>query len=276
MNIIEVFPIYDELEFLNIRSRTRAEVPYNYEFMPAILECSHQGQNINFDIEEIYKTTSLDHSVNFLRQSRYDAELAFESCSDVFAEKGFLENWAYELGQRKVIYGQLLQKFFGSQFPDILILSDADEVLFSSDFENIIKTKEQMYRCAMEWFIADPIFRYSNRWPGSLVLVGRSEIMRFLSDELSPIHYHLCRSLDFCKINAGKHLTYFGSRKNFKEKCKRIAEAKAKRVRLASKVGDLLLMCGLDPMLRFGLEVNKVSPDPQLSYLCRPEWKKLF
>ena len=276
MKIIEVFPIYNEVEFLRLRLAVKRNSYFNYNFIPALLDCDHQGNPLNFDLMSSYEELFESNEIQFLYQTKADVQTAYAVSRRHYAKCGFFDNWTYELGQRKIIFNQLLEKFEVEGCPDILVLSDADEILFEGDFSKIICSKEQYYRCAMDWYIADPTFMYQKKWPGSLILVGKSNILKFLVDELSPMNYHLTRQDQFCLIDAGKHLTYFGGKKDFRRKCQRIAEASAKRVRLASLIGPLLLKLGVDPMLRTGLTIKKVQAVPELEHLCSDEWGTLF
>jgi len=276
MKIIEVFPAYNEIEFLKIRSDLKLIDNLEYDFIVSILDCTHTGSNINFDIKNNFEDLFGNHFLHFLHQSKKEVEEEFNNNKEIYNEFGFSKNWMYEIGQRLVFYAQLEKKFDQEGYPDILILSDADELLSENDLINIQKVPNNIFRLAMSWYICDPIFKYHQKWPGAFVLKGSDAIKIFLKSKDSPMRYHRTRTLDFCKLNGGMHLTYFGEPYEFRQKCKRIAESSAKRVKLASVFGPTLLKLGIDPFLRSDLKISRCSPPKQISFLCKNSWRRLI
>ena len=111
MKIIEVFPAYNEIEFLKIRSDLKLIDNLEYNFIVSILDCTHTGSNINFDIKKNFENLFGNHSLHFLHQSKKEVEEEFTNNKETYNEFGFSKNWMYEIGQRLVFYAQLEKKF---------------------------------------------------------------------------------------------------------------------------------------------------------------------
>ena len=258
MKIIEVSPIYNEIGFVNYRLKKIKSSNFDYSFMPAILDCKHNGQKRDFDIKKSIKERFNKSEIKILEQSGIEAKLIFEKNWSYFESQGFNIDFTYDMGQRAVFYKQLFNLFNKNSYPDILILSDVDELLSNIEITKIIEAKEQIFRCAMDWLYCDPIFKYNILWPGSLVIKGKSRIKNFLNDPHSVAKYHKSRQLDMCKVTGGTHMSYLGSPKDLIKKCKRMAERNAKRVFVARTVGPILLKLGIDPMVRKGFKIQRI------------------
>ena len=265
MKIHEHFMFGGEFALLNFRSNLYFN-DINYSSSLSYLNKTHAGNPLRWDIHQLkafhfIKTFEIDSNVAKLYYNQY-----------LHLYRDYNLDWVYEIGQRLVSYELLKIYFNDTGYPDILLISDCDEIPLDLSIESLNRIDIDYFRLGMDWRIGDPRYKYEKLWPGTFVIKGAKKIRDMLSDPILPLLIHKTRNYESIKYICGFHLTYFGSYKEFKEKCKSIAERNGKRVILSSIIGPWLLKKQIDPMLRFNLKISKVNSDPRFKILEHCDW----
>lgn len=265
LKVHEHFMFGGEFELLKFRS----EISYKnfiYEGSFSYLDKTHSGENLQWDETKL-------HDYNNFKKFRIESDSAldyYDKNSHIYID--YNKDWKLEIGQRLNSYTVLHKYFEYNGYPNILLISDCDEISIEIDAEKIYNINDNYFRMGMDWRIGDPRFKYSSLWPGTMIIKGENNIKNFLTNVNSPLLVHKTRTLERIQYINGYHFTYFGSKKEFKEKCKRIAERNAKRVFLSSIIGPWLLQNNIDPMLRFKLKVKKIKSEKFLMKLQNSDW----